>query len=250
MNSYNPYSLEGKTIFITGASSGIGRCTAIECSRLGARLFLTGRNEARLSETFNELQGDGHSLCVADLTRGEDVEALVQAMPKIDGFVCNAGINFRNPVNFVKEDDLRRTFDTNIVSSILLTKAIMKGKKMNRGGSMVFVSSMGARQEIPGNSVYAASKAAVESFSRSCALEFASKGIRSNAVLPGMIETPLTTDGRFTSEELERDKSYYMLKRYGKPEEVAWAIAYLLSDASAWVTNTSLVVAGGGRVVH
>lgn len=245
MLGYNPYTLEGKTILVTGASSGIGRTTAIECSRLGATLIITGRNNERLTETLNYLDGTGHKMVVADITIESDRQRLVSELPSIDGFVCNAGITRRCPVSYLKVDELREVFETNTFAAILLTKAIMRVKLVNKEGSMVFVSSMAARQVTPGNSMYAASKAAIESFARSCAQEYAIRGIRSNAILPGMVETPLIKSGMLSREDLERDKLHYMLRRYGKPEEIAWAIIFLLSDASKWITSTSLVVAGG-----
>lgn len=250
MSGYNPYSLEGKTVLVTGGSSGIGQATAIECAKFGASVVITGRNEQRLAETFSQLNGSGHQMVVADITVEEDRQRLVASLPQIDGFVCNAGISRRKPIGYVKEDELREVFDTNTLSAFLLTKAIMRAKKVNRDGSLVFMSSMAARQVTPGNSMYAASKAAIESFSRSCAQEYASKGIRSNAILPGMVETPLTMAGMLSAEDIERDKQHYMLRRYGKPEEVAWAVIFLLSDASKWITSTSFIVAGGGRIVR
>lgn len=246
MTDYNPYSLEGKVILVTGASSGIGRATAVECSRLGAKLVITARNKERLTETLSMLEGVNHQMILADLTDSSELERLVSDLPSIDGFVCNAGINKRRPIGSIKEEIMMDIFETNLFACIHLTKSIVKAKKMNHNGSMVFVSSMAARQVTTGNSVYAASKAAVESFSRSCALEYAAKGIRSNAVLPGMVETPLVSNGMLSTEDIERDKAKYMLKRYGKPEEIAWAIIYLLSDASAWTTCTSIKVMGGG----
>ena len=236
MAVYNPYSLEGKTVLVTGASSGIGRATAIECSRLGARLVLTARNEQRLYETLSLLEGEGHSMVVADLTRAEDIARLVKTVPQIDGFVCNAGITVRRPVNFLKAEELNDVFATNTFAGFMLTKALMKAKKVNKGGSMVFLSSMAARKVTPGNAMYAASKAAIESFSRSW----------SNAILPGMVETKMTMGGMLDSELIERDKAHYLLRRYGRPEEISWAIIFLLSDASKWITSTSLMVDGGG----
>ena len=242
---YNPFSLEGKTILVTGASSGIGRSTAIECSRMGARLILTGRNEQRLKETLDALEGLGHQIIVADVTNSEDISNLVSILPPLDGFVCNAGITKRRPISFIKEEELREVFEINTIACFMLTKAISKAKKLNKNASIVFTSSKAARVVSPGNSMYAASKAAIESFSRSCALEFATKGIRSNCVLPGMVETPLISNGALSTEDLERDKENYLLKRYGKPEEIAWAIIFLLSDASAWITSTSMEVSAG-----
>lgn len=242
MEMYNPYSLAGKTVLVTGASSGIGRATAIECSRLGAMVVATGRNEARLRETMAALTGEGHVSILADLTKAEEVARLVSELPQIDGFVCNAGIIKRRPVSYVKEEELHEVFETNTFAAFMLTKALMKARKMNRGGSMVFMSSMAARQVTPGNAMYAASKAAVESFARSCALEYAPMQVRANAILAGMVETPLTVKGLLSAEDLERDKQHYLLKRHGKPEEIAWAVIYLLSDASAWTSGTSLMV--------
>ena len=242
MEGYNPYSLAGKTVLVTGASSGIGRATAIECSRLGATVVVTGRDEARLGETMAALTGEGHVSVLADLTKAEDVAKLISELPQIDGFVCNAGITRRRPVSYVKEEELHEVFETNTFAAFTLTKAIMKAKKMNRGGSMIFLSSMAARLVTPGNAMYAASKAAVESFARSCAQEYAPMQIRANAILPGMVETTLSKQGALSAEMIERDKQNYLLKRYGKPEEIAWAIIYLLSDASAWISGTSMMV--------
>ena len=242
MADYNPYALAGKTVLVTGASSGIGRATAIECSRLGATVVATGRDEARLSETMAALISDGHVSILADLTKAEDVAKLVSDLPQIDGFVCNAGITRRRPVSYMKEEELHEVFETNTFVAFTLTKALMKAKKINRGGSMVFISSMAARQATPGNAMYAASKAAVESFARSCAQEYAPMQIRANAILPGMVETPMNKLGALSAETIERDKQHYLMKRYGKPEEVAWAVIYLLSDASAWTSGTSMMV--------
>lgn len=244
--SYNPFSLKGKTILVTGASSGIGKSTAIECSRLGAKLIITARNESRLAETLASLEGEGHQMIIADVTNPDDIIRLVSEMPCVDGFVCNAGITKRKPIAFLKEAELREIFEINTIACFMLTKAIAKAKKLNSNASIVFTSSKAARIVTPGNSMYAASKAAIESFSRSCALEFAGKGIRSNAILPGMVETPLITNGMLSEDDMKRDKEKYLLKRYGKPEEIAWAIIFLLSDASAWITSTSIDISGGG----
>jgi len=242
---YNPFSLEGKTILVTGASSGIGRATAIECSKLGASVVITGRNEERLNETFKSLEGDGHLQIVADLTKQDDIDRLVSQIDRLDGLVNNAGVGRNKPVGFIKMEDLDYVYQANVFSGILLTKALLKKKKINRGGSIVFTSSISSRLNSPGIAMYASSKAAITSYMRSCAVELGDKQIRSNAVLPGMVETKLITRGDYTEEDMNRDKELYALKRYGKPHEIAYAIIYLLSDASSWVTGTSLVVDGG-----
>lgn len=245
---YNPYSLEGKTILVTGASSGIGRATAIECAQMGARVVLTGRSVERLDETLRlmcESVEGGHLVIPADLAKTEGIDALVEACPQIDGLVNNAGISNTKPVGFIKPEDLESTFATNTFAPILLTKALLKKKKLKSGASIVFVSSAASINPDVANSVYSATKAAVASFSRSCAKELAAKSIRSNSVHPGMVETELVKNLVFSEEEIATDKARYLLKRYGQPEEIAWAIIYLLSDASAWVTGTQLVIDGG-----
>ena len=245
MSGYNPYTLEGKTILVTGASSGIGRATAIECAKSGARLVLTGRNEERLAETLHSLEGEGHMVIVADLLVKDDLERLVTQMPKVDGLVNNAGVASYKLLSFYKQSDLDAIFGTNTFAPMLLMRQIIKGKKLERGGSVVITSSVSSRQSDFGNGIYGASKAAVSAYMRYAAMELSPKSIRVNAVLPGMVETPLIQNGDLTPEDMERDKQKYPLKRYGRPEEIAWAIIYLLSDASAWVTGSELVIDGG-----
>lgn len=243
---YNPYSLEGKHILVTGASSGIGRATAIECSRMGATVCITGRNEERLIETFKQLEGENHQYVIADLTKEEDIDSLILATGQIDGLVNNAGLGRNKPVNFIKMEDLEYVYQTNVFACILLTKTLLKKKKINRGASIVFTSSISSQLSTPGIAMYASSKAAITSFMRSCAVELGVKQIRSNAVHPGMVETEMIHGGgTYTKDDLNRDKELYALKRYGKPEEIAYAIIYLLSDASAWTTGSSLIIDGG-----
>lgn len=245
---YNPFSLAGKTILITGASSGIGATTAIECSRMGANVIVTGRNEQRLSETFHQLTvsypSQHHTMFCADLTNEEDLAHLVDNIDSIDGLVNNAGVNRIKPVAFIKNEDLDYIFRSNTFSSVNLTRILLKKKKLRKNGSVVFTSSVSAFFNAPGRALYASSKAAITSFMRSFAVELADKNIRANAVHPGMVETRMNKD-TLSEEEKQKDIASYPLKRYGKPEEIAWAIIYLLSDASAWTTGTSLTVDGG-----
>lgn len=242
---YNPYSLEGKTILITGASSGIGMATAIECSRLGARVIITGRNADRLKNTYDQLEGEGHIQIIADLTSSEDIDTIVKSIPAVDGLVNNAGLGRNKPVNFIKQEDLDYVYSANLFAPILLTKSLLKKKLINKGGSIVFTSSISSFLSTPGIAMYASSKAAIASYMRACAVELGDRGIRANAVHPGMVETKLISGGTYTDEDMDRDKQLYALKRYGKPNEIAWAIIYLLSNASSWVTGTSLVIDGG-----
>lgn len=243
--NYNPFSLEGKTILVTGASSGIGRSTAIECSKMGARMVITARNKERLQETFDSLEGDGHVQLLGDLTNENEIERIVKEIPNIDGLVNNAGISIVKPVTFVNQEDLQKVFDINTFVPIVFTRILLKKKKINAKASIVFTSSIASMHSSLGNSMYGASKAAITSFMHYCARELAGKQIRANAVLPAMINTKLISGGAISGEQHDIDMQKYPLKRYGEPEEVAWAIIYLLSNASAWVTGTSMIIDGG-----
>ena len=143
--NYNPYSLDGKTVLVTGASSGIGRVTAVECSTMGAKVIVTGRNSEKLKETFDNLVGDGHIMVTADLNLPEDIEKLVAEIPQIDGFVNNAGVDRNKPINFIKKEDLDFIYQTNVFAGMLLNKALLKKKKINKGASIVFTSSISSK---------------------------------------------------------------------------------------------------------
>lgn len=246
----NPFSLEGKSILVTGASSGIGRATAIECSRLGASLVLTGRNIARLEETLSMLDGNGHIVIAADLTIEDDIDALVEALQPVDGLALCSGMGMMTPVQFSTRKKLMEVFDTNFLYPVELMRRLLKKKKIASPASIVAVASMGGTHFFTvGNGAYGASKAALDSFMKFAARELAAKSIRVNTVLPAMIDTPLIHRGAVSDEDHAADALTYPLKRYGRPEEVAYAIIYLLSDASAWTTGTSLIIDGGKSLV-
>lgn len=252
---YNPYSLEYKTILVTGASSGIGKATAIECSKLGATVVITGRNEKRLDETFKELDssfGQQHQQIVADMSTEEGVADLVAKVPALDGVSSNAGIPTTLLIKFINSEVLDDVWNINTVSHVNLAKLLFKKKKLNQGASYVFTASIGGTTSFgPGNSVYGMSKAAINSFMRFCAIEFSTRMIRCNSVSPGMIVTPMTQDSStFTKEDYEKDAEKYLLKRYGKPEEVARTITFLLSDASSFITGNTILVDGGFTANH
>lgn len=249
MENYNPFSLKNKTILITGASSGIGKATAIECSKLGANVIITARNEDRLNETFSMLdisEGQQHKLIIADLMIPEDIENLVSNINLIDGLVNNAGVINTKPIQFIKEEFIKEILQINTISPIVLTTKLLKSKKIKKQASIVFTSSVGGIHTVTkGNTLYSITKGAINSFMKNCALEFAAKSIRCNSVNPGMIETPLANLNFQSEIDKKNSIEKYPLKRYGKPEEVAHAIIYLLSDASSWVTGHGLVIDGG-----
>lgn len=230
---------------VTGASSGIGRQTAVECSRLGATLVLTARNEERLKVTLGMLEGEGHKMILADLTKEADIQNLVMESPSLDGLVSNAGVGQSKPIAFFTQKSLDDVFAANTFAPMLLNRWLLKKKKLNEGAAIVVTSSVATVRSDLGNGMYGASKAALTAYVHYCARELALKRIRINAVHPGMVETKLIHDGALSEAELRKDAAHYPLGRYGKPEEIAWAIIYFLSNASSWTTGTSLFVDGG-----
>lgn len=248
MTNYNPFTLEGKTVLVTGASSGIGKAAAIECSKAGARVIITARNEERLRETHSQLANaeEQPEWIMADMQKDEDIQSLVEQLPVLDGVVCNAGISINVPIAFIDREKIQQVLDVNTVAPILLTRQLIKKKKVAKGGSIVFTSSISGNNTVTvAHEMYSASKTAITGFMRNAALDLAVKGIRCNAVHPGMINTPMVHSGKYSEEQLQKDMENYPLHRFGEPEEVAYAMIYLLSDAAAWVTGHSLVIDGG-----
>jgi NAD(P)-dependent dehydrogenase (short-subunit alcohol dehydrogenase family) len=242
----NPFSLRNKTIFVTGASSGIGQTTAIEASRLGADLVITGRNEQNLQKTYSQLSGQNHTQFTADLSETEKFDELADLLPELDGFVCNAGINKKKPIKFINQKDLRDQIEINTITPVLLTKSLVRKRKLKNPSSIVFVSSIsGLFNATVGNSMYAASKGGLHGFMKTAAIELASRNIRCNSVNPGLVDTPMLGNIKSSKEELKNSIQKYPLGRLGQPEDVAYAIIYFLSDASSWVTGSSLVIDGG-----
>ena len=244
--NYNPYSLKGKRILITGASSGIGRTTALECSKLDAELVITGRNKERLEKTLESLDGKGHSCVLADLTVKEDVERLVSEVNCLDGIVLCAGQGAVVPFKMSKRERMEPLFEVNYFSPVELLRLLVCAKKVKDNASVVFVSSIGGVESFTiGNGIYGASKAALNSMMKFCALELSAKKIRVNSVNPGMVNTNLIKGGALSEEQHKADMQKYPLKRYGEPIDIAYGIIYLLSNASSWVTGHSLVIDGG-----
>lgn len=247
MESYNPFSLEGKTILITGAAGGIGRATAIECAKLGASLILTDINEEGLKTTLEQLESqEQHRYVVANLTADEDIDKLVGEIDKLDGFVSNAGVTKPSLVKFINREDLDRIMSINAMAPMFLTQRLLKKKKLAKGSSIVFTVSIGGVYTTAvANAMYGSSKGALQVFMKNVALESAANGIRCNSVNPGMINTGLLKPGTYSEEDRKRDMQTYPMKRYGEPREVALGIVYLLSDASSFVTGHSLIIDGG-----
>ncbi|MFN2396588.1 MAG: SDR family NAD(P)-dependent oxidoreductase [Bacteroidales bacterium] len=243
----SPFSLENKKILITGASSGLGAAIAIECSKVGAKLIITGRNEDRLNKTFQKLNGQEHVQISIDLIKEEELNHLVKELPKLDGIVLCAGITMTKPIKFISKDNIDEIFQTNIVSSMLLMQKLISSKIMNIGSSIVFISSIASSKAYLGNSIYSTSKGAVNSFSKVLALELAPRKIRSNCIKPGIIPTEMLFSGTFSDEQLHEDEKNYPLG-FGEPNDIACGCIFLLSDASKWVTGSVLTIDGGATL--
>lgn len=245
----NPFSLENKTILITGAASGIGRVTAIQCANMGANLILVDLNEIGLKETLSMIGQASTEFHALDLTDNDKLAEMVVSLPKLDGVASNAGIVMSLLAKFSEPHDMEKIFKINTFSHINLIHQLISQKKLNKGASIVFTSSMsGVYCGLAGGSLYGATKSAILGYTKALAIELAPRGIRVNTVHPGMIETPLTKGTSLSKELMEEDAKNYPLGRYGRPEEIAYAINYLLSDATVWMTGSQLLIDGGYSV--
>ncbi len=239
-------SLNGKKILVTGASSGIGKQAAILASRQGAELFITGRNEMRLRETFSLLAPGPHAMTVADLTIPSEMDALVSSLPKLNGIVHCAGIVGPLPVKFILQEHIDRMFSINYMVPVNLTGKLLRAKKVADRSSLVFMSTIATRNPYFGGALYSGSKAALEAYAKTLALEQVAKGIRANCLMAGLVDTPMIESP--SEEAMQEEALERYLKRYpmgvGRPEDVASTILFFLSDASAWISGTTLVLGG------
>ncbi len=240
--TYNPFSLEGKTVLVTGASSGIGRATAIECSRLGARLCITGRDAERLDETFRALEGVGHVQLTADLTDEGQIADMVSRLPMLDGVVHSAGVTHFMLVRHIDMEHIREIMDINFTAVVLLNRELINARRLNHGVSFVFISSVMHSLNYAGFTMYSASKNAMVSTAWVLDRELSNLKCRANVITPAMIESPMTAD--LPDEAIEKNKAGYP-QGYGKPEDVAWMCVYLLSDAAKWVSRSEFWIHGG-----
>lgn len=245
----NPFSLEGKTILVTGSSSGIGRGIAIECSKMGATVILNGRNVDRLKETLEMLKGTGHAILAADISIQDEIDRLIAEVSSLDGCVLCAGIPQVCPVKHFKRNDIEDILNVNTIAPIMIISSLIKKKKIHKGSSVVLIESIsGVYVGTKGDVSYNASKAALNGFMKGAALELANQGIRINAINPGLVPTNilnLSNDMFAENHHTDLMVNSYPLKRYGTPEDIAYGCIYLLSDASSWVTGTNIVIDGG-----
>jgi len=243
----NAFDLKAKTVLVTGASSGLGKQTAITASEYGARVIVTGRNAARLEETYQSLHGEGHLQFLADLTIKADIDRLVSGLPILDGLVHSTGISDLSPARFITEEIISKTFRISFDAAVLLTAGILRKKKLAMGNSsIVFISSISTRYPFVGGAMYISAKAALEAYTRVLSLELASRGTRVNCIAPAFVRTPMLneTAENFSREVVDKIEQRQVLG-LGDPVDVANTIVFYLADASKWVTGTNLILGGG-----
>lgn len=246
---FNPFSLDGKSILVTGASSGIGRQCAIDCSRMGAKVVAIGRNQERLDEVVSEMAGNGvgYSFDLENLDGIKNlITKIVEDNGKMDGFIHAAGIQVTNPVKLSKPEEYESLYRVNCQSAFEIVKNLCGMKTFTKGGSVVLISSISGVIARKGLSAYAASKGALISAARVMAMELAPREIRVNTVSPGTILTPMMLKALDAMSEEDRKKRVDGFPLgLGRTEDISYACLYLLSDASRWVTGHNLIVDGG-----
>ena len=249
---FNPFSLEGKTIVISGAASGIARQCAISCSLMGAKLILLDLNEEGLKDTMTMIERpEDHYWTVVNLTDRERVKEViaegVAKVGKVNGLLNCAGISTTLPLNAVKEDTLDKFFKVNVYTGYYLTQEICRRANLSEdGASVVFFSSVAGSYGEAGKSVYGMTKGALKAVAKSLAVELARKNVRVNSISPGVIVTPINQNlPHIADPEKRAALEAQHLLGLGKTTDIANACIYLLSDASRWVTGINLFVDGG-----
>jgi NAD(P)-dependent dehydrogenase (short-subunit alcohol dehydrogenase family) len=247
----NPMDLSTKTILVTGASSGIGRATALLASQLGAAVVLVGRSLDTLAETQNALAGTGHRVMAADLSQPTQIDGLIRRIEDenrpLDGLFHAAGLESVAVLPLIKDAQIQEALAVHLQAGVLLAKGFSRKKcRTAARGSLVFMSSVAGTRGQAGMVLYCAAKAALDGATRALAVELASKNIRVNSLASGGVETPM--HGRLQKCMSPDASSRYLqqhLLGFGTPVEVANAACFLLSDASSWMTGTTLVIDGG-----
>jgi len=241
------YNLSGKHILVTGASSGMGRRFAQMAASCGANVSLLARNEVRLQETMSTLTGEGHDYYVCDLIDEEQVKTVVSTMQPVDGVVYFAGVNEFVPIKFVNQEKIDKIFETNYFSSLILTRHLLKKKLINKGASLVFISSLSAVMGVPGTLLYASSKAAINSAVKVLASELAPQRIRVNSICPGIVKTEMLENTNIDASQFDEQEKDYPLG-LGAPDDVGNAVLFHLSDDSRWLTGNIMILDGGNSL--
>ena len=236
--------VKNKTILVTGASSGIGESIVKLLASSGANIILTARDEKKLKKVKSNLTGNTHTYFLLDLEKFDSIGELIENLPKIDGIVFCAGYNEFIPIKFIKKEKIDKIFNVNYFSSIFLLQKILKKKLLNKESSIVFISSISSVMGVPATTVYAASKASINSTVKVLASELAGQKIRVNAINPGMVVTPMLNQENIDMNKLMEQEKLYPLG-FGKPEDIAYAVEFHLSSRSRWLTGAVMNLDGG-----
>jgi NAD(P)-dependent dehydrogenase (short-subunit alcohol dehydrogenase family) len=245
------FSLEGKTAIVTGAGKGIGKAIAQAVAEAGANVMLVARTEADLQQVQAEIGNGRTSYCVADITNREQIQnavaKTVEQFGAIDVLVNNAGMNIRSSLANATDDEWHKIMDTNAQSVFMFSQEA--AKKMNGGGSIVNISSVGGERALKTGIIYAASKAAIIQMTKVMAMEWGPSNIRVNAIGPWYFRTPLTENLLNDEEYLNSILAVTPMKRVGELPEVASPVVFLASDAASYITGQTLFV-DGGMTIH
>jgi NAD(P)-dependent dehydrogenase (short-subunit alcohol dehydrogenase family) len=239
--------LKGKTILITGASSGIGKATALLCAASGAKCIIHGRNMERLIAVHELLKGHGHQLISADISQQEGINKIIMESPQLDGIIHCAGIIQLLPYRAITQSSFEKIMHINLYAPFFLSQAFLKKKKLSNNSAITFISSIsGNIIGAKGNLMYSASKSALNGLIRVLALELAEKKIRVNGISAGMVKTEMWFNDNMTlsKEQLDEDEAKYPLG-YGQPEDIAGIATFLMSDAARWITGSTIIADGG-----
>ncbi len=245
----NPFSLERKTLLVTGASSNIGRKIAVRCSEMGANVIIAARDEERMKQTLSVMSGDGHQFVSVNLSDVESIAAFVEKLPVLDGVVLCAARFDSTPVKNIKRETVQSIFDTNTFANFEIIQKLLKQKKIEKGSSIVFISSVASMRPYKGNSLYSATKGAINSFSKVLATELGVKKIRVNCIHPGIVRRDEgIREGVLTVDQQQAEMERFPLGA-GETDDIAYAAVYLLSDVAKWITGIDLIVDGGQSLI-
>lgn len=251
---YNPFTIKDKFIVITGASSGIGRQCAVDCSKMGAKVALFGRDIVRLNETLSLMDGSDHKCFSVNLTNSECIPSaiteVVATMGRIDGVVNCAGTSGVYPLKAMSIKRMEEFVRTNVFSALEFTRECVKKKHFNpEGGSVIFLSSVMGIVGEKGKSLYSLTKGALISAARALACEYADKRVRFNCISPGAILTPINAKLPYMVDiDARAQLESQHLLGIGETSDISNGVIYLLSDASRWVTGQNLIIDGGYTV--